>query len=134
MSPASYLTAPPRGEAGIVAAPDTIGGVWNWVVWAALAIAVAAGIASLVRLAIVGLRFWRELKRTQRAVFAELDALAARAEAVGERAAALGGGSERLSRSLARLAVSRRRLNVLRQAIDEVTDAVGTVTAVYPRK
>jgi hypothetical protein len=108
--------------------------MWDWIVWAALAVAVLAGIGALARLVVVALRGWRDLKRSRRAVFKELDRVAAAAEAAGTHAAALGDDSERLSRSLVSLAASRRRLAVLQSALDEATDAVGRVTAVYPRK
>jgi hypothetical protein len=134
MSPASYLAAPPRDAASIVAPDDTIAGVWDWIVWAALAVAVLAGVGALARLVVVTLRAWRDLKRSRRAVFKELDRVAAAAETAGTHATALGGDSERLSRSLASLAASRRRLAVLQSALDEATDAVGRVASVYPRK
>jgi hypothetical protein len=108
--------------------------MWDWLVWVALAVAVLAGVGSLARVFVVALRAWRDLKRSRRAVFKELDRVAAAAEAAGTHAAALGVDSERLSRSLAQLAASRRRLAVLQSALDDATGAVGRITAVYPRK
>jgi hypothetical protein len=104
------------------------------VLWAALAVSVVVGIAALARFVVVSLRAWRELNRSRRALFAELDGLAARAEALGEKAAGLGDATERLQHALERLAVSRRKLAVLQSAADEATDAFAAVTAVYPRK
>ena len=106
----------------------------DWVLWAALAVSIVVGIAALVRFVVVSLRAWRELNRSRRALFAELDGLAARAEALGEKAAGLGDATERLTRALERLAVSRRKLALLQSASDEATDAFAVVTAVYPRK
>src|SRR5712691_3485992 len=131
MSPASYLAAPPRDAAGIVAPDDTIGGVWDWVVWASLPVAIVAGFAAMARAALLALRAWRDLKQWQRALFAELDRVAAAAEALGTKAASLGDASERLTRSLERLTTSRRKLAVLQSALDEATDDVAFVTAVY---
>jgi DNA-directed RNA polymerase specialized sigma24 family protein len=108
--------------------------MWDWLVWAALAIAVIAGTAALVRLVVIALRAWRDLKRSRRALFKELDWLADAADAAAEKAAAAGPASDRLTRSLERLAVSRRKFAVLRSALDEATDAVRRVAAVYPRK
>jgi ABC-type transporter Mla subunit MlaD len=108
--------------------------VWDVVVWAALAAAVVAGTGAAVRLGLAVLRFFRTLKGSRRALFAQLDSLAAAAEEVGQRAASAGGDTERLTRALARLAASRRRLDVLRQALDEAGDAFAWFRLVYPRK
>ena len=106
----------------------------NAVIWASLAVAVVVAGAALARFAILALRGWRDLKRSRRALFAELDRVAEAADAVGVRAQALGTGSDRLTRSLARLRESRRRLAVLHSAVDEAKDAVAVVTWVIPRK
>ena len=97
MSPASYLAAPPRDAAAIVAPDDTIGGVWDWVVWASLAVAIVAGIAAMARAAVLVCCAWRVLKHSQRALFTELDRLAATADALGIKAASAGDASERLT-------------------------------------
>jgi hypothetical protein len=106
----------------------------DWVVWVALGVSLVAAIAAMVRFGLLSLRAWRDVNRSRRALFAELDLLAARAEALGEKAAGLEEVSERLTRALDRLALSRRKLAVLQSAFDEATDAFGAVTAVYPRK
>jgi hypothetical protein len=107
--------------------------VW-WFVWGSLAVAVIVPAIVGARAGIAALRLWRGVKRTQGAIFRELDAAADKAEAAAEKAEALGGASERLTRSVDRLARSRRRLAVLQAAWDEATDALGAVTAYYPRK
>ncbi|TML90820.1 MAG: hypothetical protein E6G08_01375 [Actinobacteria bacterium] len=106
----------------------------DWVVWVALGVSLVAAIAAMVRFVVVSLRAWRDVNRSRRALFGELDGLAARAEALGEKAAGLEEASARLTRTLERLAVSRRKLAVLQSAFDEATDAFAAVTAVYPRK
>ena len=106
----------------------------HWVIWVALAVAVVAGSASLARFVVVSLRAWRDLKRSRRGLFSELDRVAAAGEALGAKAASLGDDSERLSTAMERLAVSRARLAVLQSALDEATGAVTRVTSVYPRK
>jgi hypothetical protein len=106
----------------------------DWVVWIALGVSLVAGIGAMARFAVVSLRAWRDVRRSRRALFKELDNLAARAEALGEKAGGLGDASERLNRALEQLAVSRRKLAVLQSAYDEATGALTAVTAVYPRK
>jgi hypothetical protein len=106
----------------------------HWIIWVALGVAVVAGIASLARFVVIALRAWRDLNRSRRAIFGELDRVAAAGEALGTKAASLGDETERLGAATQRLAVSRARLAVLQSALDEATDAVGRVTAVYPRK
>lgn len=108
--------------------------MWDWSIWGALIVATVAGVAGIAHVVVAGLRFWRDLKRSRRRLFADLDALALSAEAVADRAAAAAAGTERLTRSLERLAVSQRRLAVLRQALDEATDSAAWLAALYPRK
>jgi hypothetical protein len=108
--------------------------MWDWAIWAGLAVAVVTGVGATALLVVAVLRCLRGLKRTRRRIFKELDELAASAEAVGEKAGAMGSGGERLARSLAGLAASRRRLALLQAALDEATDAFGWLAVVYPRK
>jgi ABC-type transporter Mla subunit MlaD len=108
--------------------------MWDWLVWAALGVAIVVGIAAIGRFVVSLLRFLRDFKRARRALFRELDRVGAAAAEIGERAAVADGGSERLTAALDRLAASRRRLAVLQSAVDEVSDAVGRVTVFYPRK
>jgi uncharacterized membrane protein YraQ (UPF0718 family) len=108
--------------------------VWDWLVWGALAAVVVAAIAGAVVLGVAVLRFFRDLKRSRRAIFRELDRIAATAAEIGEHVTEAGAASERLSGSLARLAASRRRLAVLQSALDEVEESFGWALALYPRK
>jgi hypothetical protein len=108
--------------------------VWDWLVWAALALAILAACAAMVRLGVLVSRFFRVLNRSRRTVFRELDRVGGRAAAAGERAAEVGAGSERLSASLEQLAASRRRLAVLQAALDEVGETFAWVGLLYPRK
>jgi hypothetical protein len=142
MSPASYLTAPPRVARSIIATPPgsrapaegrprgavSIAAVWIVAVVAlvlALALVVAAGVFAGLR----GLRLWRDFKGFSATVGAEAakvgegaDRFATRAEQLAE------GGSPRLAHSMARLQISRARLQTLlhawQGARDEVTDFV----------
>ena len=133
MSPASYLTAPPR-----VAGPDcstlvTIVPMWDWAIWAAL---IGGGVAVFAALALLAMRVleaWRAFQGARRGVFRQLGELEARGEETAEKAAAAGDTPE-LQRSLARLRVSLARLTVLREALGEAQDVAGRVAAVVPRK
>jgi ABC-type multidrug transport system fused ATPase/permease subunit len=137
MSPASYLTAPPRGVARIVA-PSLVPIVaycrlvWDWAIWAALLLAVLAGGGALVLLALRARRAWRDVRDTRRELLGRLDEFARNAEAVSEKLAAAGDTAE-LQGSLARLRVSLARLAVLRAALDEAQGTVGRVSAYLPR-
>src|SRR3954471_24653360 len=91
MSPASYLAAPPRAVAGIVAAvfrAATIPGVWDWAIYVALIVgflAVAGAVALLVVRALAG---WRSLKRLRRGIARELERLPGLRRAAAGKAAA----------------------------------------------
>src|ERR1051326_2840455 len=90
MSPASYLTAPPRVAADILAplGPRLRSAGVNWAVYGALilaGLAVAGGLAFLVARA---LEAWRTLKRLRRGLAGELTRLADLGEATAEKSAA----------------------------------------------
>jgi hypothetical protein len=138
MSPASYLTAPPRVAAPIVAPSFrslvTIAPMWDWAIWGALiVVALAVGAASAL-LARHALRAWRDVKDARRDVVRRLDDLSTKVEATTERVAAAGATGE-LQESIGRLRVSLAQLAVLRAALDEAhDDTVGRVTAYLPRR
>ena len=138
MSPASYLTAPPRVAAPIVAplfrSLVTIAPMWDWAIWGALIVAaLAVGTASAL-LARRALRGWRDVKDARLDVVRRLDDLSAKVEATAERVAAAGDTGE-LQESVGRLRVSLAQLAVLRAALDEAhDDTVGRVTAYLPRR
>jgi hypothetical protein len=131
MSPASYLTAPPRVALVIIpplASPSVA------LFWLSLAVAVvfpAIGIVLVVRR---GLALWRDLKRGGKALVEGLDAVGARVERTSTAAEGLASVTARAEPSLARLRVSLAVLAVLRSAVRDVQDAAGRVTAIYPRK
>ena len=116
MSPASYLTAPPRVAATIVAPV-----VAFWIALAVLLLAVVGGIAYAV---VRGIALWRQVKRTGGTLGAEsarvADATADiqehldRASASG---ASLGDASERLAASRAKLDVQLQALREARQTM-----------------
>ena len=66
MSPASYLAAPPRAVAGIVApvfGAARIHDVWNWAIYGALIVGFLAGGGALALLLVRALAAWRSFKR-----------------------------------------------------------------------
>src|SRR5580765_5129495 len=97
MSPASYLTAPPRAVGGIVApvtAPARIQAVWNWVVYGALIGGFLAGMAAIVVLVVRSLQASRELKRLRRGVARELGRLADLGEITADKLEAVNDTAE----------------------------------------
>ena len=133
MSPASYLTAPPRGVAQDCSTLVTLVSMWDWAIWAALVLGTVVGIAALALLVVRSLEAWRAFKQTRGAVLGGLDAFAAQSGAVADKLAAAGDTAQ-LHESIGRLRGSLARLDVLRAALDEVDGTVGRVTAYLPRK
>ena len=110
MSPASYLTAPPRDAVTIVAPV---------VVWIALALLAVGVVAGIVYAVVLGLALWRLIKRTGSSFSAESDRIAetsAQMQVHLDRASASGA---RLAGATERLATSRARLEVQLQAVRE---------------
>src|SRR5918912_4445733 len=104
MSPASYLTAPPRvAGCSIARGPSTIAAVLL-AVWVALAIAVLAVAGSGVSVGRAALAFRRDLRRFRKALPTDLSD---RLERLAERTPARQGD---LERSLARLQASLAQL------------------------
>jgi hypothetical protein len=136
MSPASYLTAPPRGVAWIIAAVRVSvappGYSRRVLFWLSLLVSVAVVLAGAVFVALRALGLWRQVKATTGAVTAELERLAASAEAVGTRVEGLAGVTERLDASVSRLAVSRAKLNVLLRAWSEATEPYSRTRSYVP--
>ena len=110
MSPASYLTAPPRDAITIVAPV---------VVWIALALLSVGVVAGIVYAVVRGLALWRQIKRTGSSFSAESERIAETSVQMQvhlDRASASGA---RLAGATERLATSRARLEVQLQAVSE---------------
>ena len=110
MSPASYLTAPPRDAVTIVAPV---------VVWIALALLAVGVVAGIVYAVVRGLALWRQIKRTGSSFSAESERIAETSVQMQvhlDRASASGA---RLAGATERLATSRARLEVQLQAVRE---------------
>ena len=116
MSPASYLTAPPR-VAAIIVAPV----VAFWIALAMLLLAVVGGIAYAV---VRGIALWRQVKRTGGTFGAESARIADATADIQEHldrasasGASLGDASERLAREAAKLDVQLQAVREARQTM-----------------
>jgi hypothetical protein len=144
MSPASYLTAPPRvvsANCTTVSAEVRPGHglrrgydrLVDWAIYGALIVGFLAVAGTGGFTVVSALRGWRDLKRTRRHIAGELDRLAVLGDLTvtkGERTA----DATELTAALGRLGVSLARVAVLRAALDEVRDTLRRVAVVYPRK
>ena len=129
MSPASYLAAPPRVAVVNCTTLVTIRPMWDWLIYAALIVAVLAVLAALAFLAVRILRAWRDLKRLRRHVARELERLADRLERLTD-SAERASDTSRLDERLDHLRGALARFAVLRGAVDEATSFL----ALVPRK
>jgi ubiquinone biosynthesis protein UbiJ len=132
MSPASYLTAPPRVAGPQFSSLVTLLLVWDWAIWGALIVGALAGFGAIALLSRRILEAWRAFKDARRHSADVLGELGAKGEETVELAASAGDTAE-LQESVARLRVSLAQLAVLRRALDEAEAVVGRVTALVPR-
>ncbi|MBX5473605.1 MAG: hypothetical protein IRZ20_01145 [Thermoleophilia bacterium] len=107
--------------------------MWEWAIWGALAVAVAALAGSLTFAAVRALEAWRALKRLRRHVAKALERLSDAGERAAQAAAAAADTTE-LERSLERLGRSLARLAVLREALDEAQTTLARLLPVPLRK
>ena len=132
MSPASYLTAPPRvagrSIARLASRPVLV------VLWIAVGIGVLAPAFALVSIVRSGLRAWRDFRGSSGALSAALSDLTVRLERFAGRTGARSAEVAELAEGQARLQSSLAQLAVLRAAVDEARDAARRVTVFYPRK
>ena len=116
MSPASYLTAPPRVATTIVAPVVAF--------WIALAILLAGVVGGLVYVVVRGITLWRQVKRTGGTLGAETARIAEASEEIQEHLDRASASGARLGEAAERLAVSRARLDVQLQALREARQAL----------
>ena len=135
MSPASYLTAPPR-DAALSIAGNLVASIaaMTLLLWVLLSLVLLAILGGLAFLALRGLQLWRSFKVFGRALDDTTSALTRSLERLGPSAERASAAPERLEPSLARLRVSLARAAILRSAVQDVQDSLGRLTAVYPRK
>ncbi len=124
MSPASYLTAPPRVAATIVA-PVVV-------FWIALAVLVVGVVGGLVYAVVRGISFWRQLKRTKRGLTDEAERIQRATEEIQVQLDRAGESSALLREAAARLAVSRAKLEVQLRAVREARHTVRRVLWFLP--
>ena len=122
MSPASYLTAPPRDAAYIVAlsisavGPVSVRVMVLWISLAVLLVAVLAGIAYCV---VRGFQLYRNAKRVGGTIGAEVERISAVTLEIERQNAAAAAAAERLHGATDKLAVSRARLQLQLAALRE---------------
>ena len=116
MSPASYLTAPPRVATTIVAPVVAF--------WIALAILLAGVVGGLVYAVVRGITLWRQVKRTGGKLSAETARIAEASAEIQEHLDRASASGTRLGEAAERLAVSRARLDVQLQALREARQAL----------
>ena len=120
MSPASYLTAPPRDAASIVApsARETVVTMpgMSLLTWVSLLFLVVAVVGSIAYAASRGLRTWRTFRRFSRTTSAAIGGVLETAAEAERHAAAFTEGTQRLNEALTRLEQSRAELAVIQAA------------------
>ena len=124
MSPASYLTAPPRVAATIVAPAVAF--------WIALAVLLVGIVGGIVYAVLRGLAMWRQIKRTNRTIGAETARISDASAAIQEHLDRASASGERLGDAAARLAVSRAALDVQLQALREARQTMRRVLWFLP--
>src|SRR4051812_19325146 len=146
MSPASYLTAPPRVAASIVAPVlrKSRSGEGRprrrydpaiaLLIWISLAFLILAVVGSALVLVARARTTWRTLRTFSDATSGAIASLEQSASAAEARAVSLSGGSQHLQAAISRLERSLAQLTVLRGALDEVRAGVGGVRGAVPRK
>jgi hypothetical protein len=133
MSPASYLTAPPRVAAARIAKPlGTIAPV-PWWTWLALGFFTAVVVAMVVFAALVFVRVKRFRDRGD-ILQAELEGLAGKAERLEDRFERAEERAELARRSIERLDASLQRLSVLTWALGDARRAVTQLRSGLLRK
>ena len=129
MSPASYLTAPPRVAATRIASFSV-----PWWTWTALALFVLVVAAATV-VAFLSLLRMRRARRTGRELAALLDDLTRKTEELERRLEHAGERAELVERKVEGVQASLERLSVLTWALGDVSKTISQVrSAVTLRK
>ena len=124
MSPASYLTAPPRVAATMVAPLMAF-----WIALAFLLVGIVGGIAYVV---VRGIAMWRQLKRTKTTIGAETARIADASALIQEHLDRANASSAQLGEAAGRLAESRAKLDVQLDALREARQTVRRVLWFVP--
>src|SRR4051812_12445788 len=126
MSPASYLTAPPRDAASILPSTDMI--------FVALAFLLVAVLGSAAVATVRGIRLWRALHGASDRAGDAFERLSAAGAATETRAMGLQANSERLAAATARLQEALAAFAVIRAAAGEPRALLASVRGSVPRK
>ena len=130
MSPASYLTAPPRDAAFILAPsvrPVATVSFAVMVFWSALAILLVGVVGGTVFIVIRGFQLWRNAREVGRTIGVEMDRISAVTRQIEQHTARAEAAAARLQDAGGRLAVSRARLDVQLAAVREAREQMRRV-------
>jgi hypothetical protein len=134
MSPASYLTAPPRVAANRIPKDERYDAFVPWWTWVSLALFLAVIAMTAVTAIVLSLRTYRLLRETQKGLLVALEDLSRDAEAVERRFEKASERAAELEARLASLQRSAEKLGVLKWAMSDSIDAVNRLRHAVPRK
>ena len=134
MSPASYLTAPPRVAANRIPKDERFDAYVPWWTWVSLALFLGVIAVTAVVAIVLSLRTYRLLRETQKRLLVALEDLSRDAEAVERRFEKAAARAEELEARLASLQRSTEKLGVLKWAMSDSIDAVNRLRHAVPRK
>ena len=134
MSPASYLTAPPRVAATRIPKDKRYDGFVPWWTWVSLALVLAVIVVTAIVAIVLSLRTYRLLRETQKGLLVALEDLSRDAEALERRFEKASERAAELEARLASLQRSTEKLGVLKWAMSDSIDAVNRLRHAVPRK
>jgi hypothetical protein len=134
MSPASYLTAPPRVAATRIPKDERYDAFVPWWTWVSLALFLGVIAVTAVIAIVLSLRTYRFLRETQKRLLVALEDLSRDAEAVERRFEKASERAAELEARLASLQRSAEKLGVLQWAMSDSIDAVNRLRHAVPRK
>ena len=129
MSPASYLTAPPRVAAASIA---SIAAMSAWT-WAALAFFLVVLVGGSAVVGWMGLRLWRRVRAAMDASSEVVEELSAEMEALDGRLRRVEGTGAELQGATASLSATLARARILLGAAQESRDAIAGWLRFVPR-
>jgi hypothetical protein len=134
MSPASYLTAPPRvATASLPEAVVTIAAM-PWWTWVSLGVFIAVSLSAAAMATVLGFRTFRVLRRAQAELAGAVERLAGEADALAGRVERAGARVEEVERRFAAVQRSAEKLGVLKWALGDSLDALTRLRSAVPRK
>ena len=134
MSPASYLTAPPRGAGGMIPRLRRYDGLVPWWTWVAFGLFLLVGLAAAIGSAVLALRTYRRLRASQKRLTAAMEQLASQLEALEQRADRVNIRTAEVERRFEAARRSAQKLGVLKWALADGAGAVTRLRRALPRK